>query len=113
MDRNQLLNLVRECCPALGWDDKYPDLFGKYGTTLSGLCTGWKWFEEDNITDYAKANGYYPITSATKEELLEMLAMADHYRLNQYKEWYKKSKEKLSEKSSELDEFIGKTLFWL
>lgn len=104
MDRNQLLNLVRECCPELGWDDKYPDLFGKFGTTIGGICVGWQWFEKDNITDAAKANGHQPITSATKEELLEMLVMVDHYRLNQYKEWYKKSKEK----SSKLDEFIGK-----
>ena len=104
LSRQELLELVRNCCPDLGWDNKYPNLFGKYGITIAGICLGWYWFEEDNITGTARDNGKHPITDATREELLEMLALAYHSSLNSYREWYHESKTK----SDKLDGFIGK-----
>lgn len=103
MNRERLLEKVRSCTPQLGWDYEYPDLYGKYGMTISGICDGWHWFEEDNITEYARNKGRLPLTDATDEELLEMWATADSYWLNQYQQWYDKSKEK----SSKLDRFVG------
>lgn len=104
MDRVELLNKVRNCTPQLGWDDKFPNLYGKYGMTVSGIYDGWHWFEEDNITNYARVHGYLPLTDATDIELLEMWAIADNYWLGKYQEWLKRSEEK----SSKLDRFIGK-----
>lgn len=104
MDRTELLNKVRNCTPQLGWDDKFPDLYGKYGMTICGIGDGWHWFEENNITEYSRQQGRLPITDATDIELLEMWAVADNYWLNKYKEWLKRSEEK----SSKLDGFIGK-----
>lgn len=103
MERDKLLNKVRHCTPNLGWEDKYPDLYGKYGMTICGICEYWHWFEEDNITDYAIEHGHLPLTDATDNELLEMWAIADNYWLQKYTEWYKRS----TEKSSKLDRFIG------
>lgn len=103
MDRTELLNKVKACTPQLGWDDKYPNLYGKYGITTCGICDGWHWFTEDNITDIARQHGYLPITDATDMELLEMWAIANNYWLNRYEEWYKRSEEK----STKLDRFIG------
>lgn len=103
MNREELLNKVRQCTPQLGWDEKYPNLYGKYGMTISGICDRWHWFEEDNIINSAKLFGCLPLTDATDIELLEMWAIADNYWLNQYKESLKRSKEK----SSKLDRFIG------
>lgn len=104
MDREELLNKVRNCIPQLGWDSVYPDLYGKYGITVSGIYDGWHWFEEDNITEYARQHGCLPLTDASDIELLTMWAIADNYWLNKYKKWYKRSEEK----SSKLDEFICK-----
>ena len=104
MDRFELLNKVRNCTPQLGWDDKFPNLYGKYGMTICGICDCWHWFEEDNITDYSREHGCLPLTDATDIELLEMWAIADSYWLGKYKEWLKRSEEK----SSKLDGFIGK-----
>ena len=82
------------------------------------LISDWSLFVEDTIEIYSSYNekmatvsSYYEfkkfmddlLTDATDEELLEMLATADHYWLNQYQQWYDKSKEK----SSRLDRFIG------
>lgn len=103
MNRNELLNKVRNCTPNLGWEHTYPKLFGKYGVTVSGICDYWFWFEEDNITDYLRNKGYAPLTDASDNELLEMWAISDNYWLNKYKEWCKRAEEK----SSKLDEFIG------
>lgn len=104
MNRDFLLDKVRECTPSLGWDEKYPDLFGKYGMTMCGICDGWIWFEEDKITDYAREKGHKPITDATDTELLEIWAMASDYWLNKYEVWLRESEEK----SSKLDQFIGR-----
>lgn len=102
MNREELLDKVKHCTPGLGWEDEYPDLFGKYGIGVYGVCEYWYWFTEDNITDYAKECGHRPLTDATDNELLEMWATADNYWLNQYKKWYERS----HEKSSKLDRFI-------
>ena len=103
INREELLNKVRNCTPDLGWDRVYPDLFGKYGMTICGICEGWRWFEEGNITDYAREHGHLPLTDATDIELLEMWAIADNYWLHKYQGWLKRSEEK----SSKLDRFIG------
>lgn len=91
------------CTPNFGWESEYPDLFGKYGTGVYGICDYWHWFTEDNITDYAREHGHLPLTDATDIELLTMWAIADNYWLTQYEKWYRRSKEK----SSKLDRFIG------
>lgn len=103
MTREELLYKVQRCTPALGWEFEYPNLYGKYGMTISGIYDGWYWFTEDNITDYARKRGCLPLTDATDIELLEMWAMADNYWLNKYKKWYKASENK----SAKLDRFIG------
>lgn len=103
MNREELLYKVRHCTPDLDWGFKYPNLYGKYGMTISGICEYWHWFEEDNITDYAREYGFLPLTDATDIELLEMWAIADNYWLNQYEKWYNASKNK----SAKLDRFIG------
>ena len=103
MDRAELLNKVRKCTPQLGWDNKFPNLYGKYGMTICGIYYGWHWFEEDNITEYARQKGHLPLTDATDIELFEMWARADNCWLNEYREWYRRSQEK----SSKLDNFIG------
>lgn len=102
MNREEILNKVMHCTPNYGWESEYPDLYGKYGTGIYGICDYWLWFTEDNITDYAREHGCSPLTNATDTELLMMWAIADNYWLNQYQEWYERSKEK----SSKLDRFI-------
>lgn len=103
MTREELLDKVRNCTPDLGWESVYPNLYGKYGTGIYGVCDYWYWFTEDNITDYAREHGHLPLTDATDVELLEMWAIADNYWLGKYQEWYDKSREK----SSKLDMFVG------
>ena len=94
MTRQELLDKVRQSCPALGWDSKYPNLFGKYGMTICGICDGWHWFEEDNITDTARNHGHLPLTDASDTELMEMFAMTQDYWLEKYQEWLKNAREK-------------------
>lgn len=55
MNRDEILNKVKNCVPDLGWESVYPNLFGKYGMSVCGICDYWYWFTEDNITDYARA----------------------------------------------------------
>lgn len=101
MNREELLNRVKNCTPNLGWNEKYPDLYGKYGRSIGGICDKWEWYEE--IPECLRQQGYLPLTDATNEELFEMWANADNYWLNKYKQWYHESQEK----SSKLDRFIG------
>ena len=103
MTREELLCKVKHCTPGLGWDFEYPNLYGKYGMTISGICDYWCWFTEENITDYAREHGHLPLTDATDMELFEMWATADNYWLNQYQEWYDASENK----SAKLYKFIG------
>lgn len=102
VNREDLLNKVRQCTPDLGFDEKYPQLFGIYGITAGGLYDGFHWFD-DKLTDYGRKCGCKPLTEATDAELLEMWAITQDYWLGEYKEWLERSKEK----SSKLDHFIG------
>ena len=38
------------CVPPLGAEYYFPDLFGKYGRTFTGICDGWNWFD-DSLKD--------------------------------------------------------------
>lgn len=99
MDREELLQKVRNCTPWLGAESDYPDLFGKYGMGVYGICEGWYWFEENKISNYARECGHLPLTDASDNELLTMWALADNYWLNKYQEWsllYKKKCDKLN-----------------
>ena len=103
MTREELLDKVRNCTPDFGWESEYPDLYGKYGTGVYGICDYWLWFTEENISDRARELGYLPLTDATDRELLEMWAIADNYWLGKYTEWCERSEKK----SRKLDIFIG------
>lgn len=103
MDREELLSKVRNCTPWPGAESEYPDLYGKYGMGVYGICEYWHWFEEDNISDYARAHGNSPLTDATDIELLTMWAIADNYWLNQYQKWHDQDRKK----SDKLNMFIG------
>ena len=102
MDREELLNKTKNCTPQLGWEHKYPDLYGKYGMT-NAYGSKWIWFEAKNIPGHKAEAGCIPLAEATDNELLEMLAIANDYWLNKYQIWYEDSKKK----SSKLDEYIG------
>lgn len=94
MTRQELLDAVNQSSPALGWDTKYPNLFGKYGFTLVGVCDGWVWFNSDTITESARCSGHLPLSDASNEELLEMLSMERGYWLDRYETWLKQAEEK-------------------
>lgn len=94
MTRQELLDAVNQSSPALGWDTKYPNLFGKYGFTLVGVCDGWVWFNSDTITESARCSGHLPLSDASDEELLEMLSMERGYWLDRYETWLKQAEEK-------------------
>ena len=94
MTRQELLDAVNQSSPALGWDTKYPKLFGKYGFTLVGVCDGWVWFDSDNITESARCSGHLPLSDASDEELIEMLSMERGYWLDRYETWLKQAEEK-------------------
>lgn len=94
MTRQELLDAVNQSSPALGWDTKYPNLFGKYGFTLVGVCEGWVWFDSDTITESARCSGHLPLSDASDEELLEMLSMERGYWLDRYETWLKQAEEK-------------------
>ncbi len=94
MTRQELLDAVNQSSPALGWDTKYPNLFGKYGFTLVGVCEGWVWFDSDTITESARCSGHLPLSDAGDEELLEMLSMERGYWLDRYETWLKQAEEK-------------------
>lgn len=90
MSREVLLKEVRKSVPNLGWDNKYPNLFGKYGKTVFRVfCDDWIWLDS--------------LESASNEELLEMLAITNGYWYRKYKNWA----ETKEEKSNILDNFIG------
>lgn len=94
--------VISHCVPQLGME-YIDDTFKTYGITYSGICDGWSWFREANITQHAIEKGHKPIEQATNEELWKMLAMSSMYWEGQYKEWYKQSEKK----SEILDRFIG------
>ena len=94
MTREDLLFKVRHCAPGMGWEFKYPDLFGRYGLTKTGTCEGWLWFEDSNISDYAIQEGHRPLTYATNEELYEMLVIVYEHWCGEYQRWYYQEEEK-------------------
>lgn len=104
MNRDELLKKVRKCVPDYTFGEDYPNLFGKYGVMVCGVCEYWYWYEEGKLTDYAIKKGCRPLTDATDNELLEMLAITNEYWLNDYEKRYEESKRK----SSKLDSFIGR-----
>lgn len=104
MNREELLNKVRNSTPYYTFNTDYPNLFGKYGTMVTGICDYWLWYEEGKLSEYALEKGFRPLTDATDNELLEMLAITNEYWSNCYKKWYEESKRK----SSKLDSFIGR-----
>ena len=89
MNREELLDKVKKCVPDLGFDNKYPQLFGVYGMTVGGICDGFYWFD-DKLTDYGRQCGHKPLTEATDMELLEMWAITQDYWLGKYKEWLRR-----------------------
>ena len=88
LKKQSLVDIVKDSSPWLGADYDFPELFGKYGYTITGICDGWNWFTQDKITDHARNNGYKPIEEATELELWKMLALSNTYLYNEYKEWY-------------------------
>ena len=95
--------VVKHCVPQLGME-YIDETFKTYGMTYSGICDGWEWFRKDKITQYAIDKGHKPIEDASNEELWKLLAMSAMYWEENYKEWHHKAEEK----SSILDQFIGK-----
>ena len=90
LKKQSLVDIVKDSTPWLGADSDFPELFGKYGYTISGIYDGWDWFTQDSITDYAMNHGHKPIEEATELELWKMLALTNTYWYNSYKEWYDK-----------------------
>jgi len=73
---NKLYEFVKEwCTPMLGAENYFPDLFGKYGYTFTGICDGW-WWLEDRLKD------------APEKDLWQMLAIASTYWMLNYEKWY-------------------------
>ena len=104
MSREELLEKVKNNRPYLGWDEKYPNLFGRYGHTYCTIYDNWFWYDEGTMTEYAKNKGCKPLSEATDIELLEMLALSSLFWLKFYQNSFRNSKEK----SSKLDDFIAK-----
>lgn len=93
-----LIELVINSTPWLGADHDYPELFGKYGYTFTGIGDGFRWFRKDPNTkltykqialnDTAIAHGYKAIDDATELELWKMLALSERYFGRFYSECY-------------------------
>ena len=54
------------CIPMLGAEKYFPDLFGKYGYTFSGIGDGWQW-------------NFVAMQEASEADLWKMLAIASTY----------------------------------
>ena len=91
MNREELLEAVKNSTAQLGWDSLYPMSFGKYGYTFStAFGDGWRW--KDNLNE------------ATDIELLFMWGMIVNYLYKKYQNWYYSDQDKLNI----LSKFIGK-----
>lgn len=91
MNREELLETVRNSTPQLGWDSLYPMSFGKYGYTFSNVFgDGWRW--KDNLDE------------ATDIELLFMWGKIGNYWYKKYQNWYDLDQDKLNI----LSKFVGK-----
>lgn len=73
MTNEEILNSIERYSIPYKWQEKEP--FRKYGIEIDGVYPEWVWFTEENITDTGRKNGRVPISQATREELLEMLAI--------------------------------------
>lgn len=71
--------VLEDLTPPLGAERIFPDSFGKYGFTISGISDGWKWYEDK-------------VKSAPKTDLLIMISIANTYWLNKYMKWYEEKK---------------------
>lgn len=101
-DDFNLVELVVNSTPWLGADHDYPELFGKYGYTFSGIGDGFRWYRKDPnsaftckqvaLNNTAMAHGYKAIDDATELELWKMLALLETYWCNSYIEWYNHKK---------------------
>lgn len=81
----ELWMFVKEwCVPMLGAENYFPELFGKYGKTFTGICDGWWWLDER-------------LKDASEKDLWEMLAIASTYWLLNYEKWFDKERTKLHE----------------
>ena len=88
---DHLLDIFIEyCCPMLGAEKYFPDLFGKYGSTITGIGDFWQW-------DFAA------LSCASEQELWQMLAIANTYWFLCYQRWYDATEKKMGL----LDRFIG------
>lgn len=68
------------CVPMLGAEKYFPELFGKYGYTFSGMGQGWQW-------------NFASLQEAPESDLWKMLAIASTYWFLNYERWYQKQKE--------------------
>lgn len=103
MTQNELIDKVMRSVPQYGWDIEYPKLFGKYGKTTSGLCLEWVWYTSESITNADRALGKLPLTDASVEELLEMLAVVESY----WSEYFQAQCKVVEHKAAKLDKFIS------
>ena len=103
MTQRELLDKVMHSLPQFGWDIEYPTLFGKYGKTTSGLLREWVWYTSESITHADRALGKRPLTDASVQELLEMLAVEEGY----WSKYYQDRCQVVEAKAQKLDQFVG------
>lgn len=101
--RADLMDRVMKGSPLFGWDISYPTLFGKYGKTVTGICDEWIWYTSDSITAADRGQGKCPVSEASTEELLEMLAIEESY----WSRYYQDRCQVVEAKAAKLDRFIG------
>lgn len=82
----------RYCSPWQGAESDYPDLFGKYGYTVTGIYEKWHWYNDSDI-DMLGSTKYSTLASVTQEEAYRMVAIAHIY--------WQPSQDKLSEEYQE------------
>lgn len=77
MTGKALIDLLKESAPELGSEFEYPDLFGKYGHTESGISQGWIW--HDNA-----------LKEVTELEVWKMIAISEKYWREVYERRYER-----------------------
>lgn len=78
--------ILKEVIPPLGAED-YDDVFKVYGYSYFGICDGYHWFTESEISEEQRECGYKPIEEASETELWKIIAICSRYWESQYKEW--------------------------
>ncbi len=63
------------CVPMIGAEKYFPDLFGKYGYTFTGVGDGWQW-------------NFAALQEASEADLWKMLAIASTYWYLTYERLY-------------------------